>query len=278
MHALRAYSTEQLAWPGWLARFVGRVRTTWPWLLGLPVILLLMLFFGVAGLELPTQAQWVYADFIPRWIIQLIYFGLTALVFVAVGVSGVGYWRRLDEPRVRSGSLWPHLAPLFTDMLLHRRFRSPHRDRRYWGHLLLVIGFFAALVSAGLAVDLYALLYDGPISLTHPFKIMVNLSALPLLVGGVLLWRERFARARAVGYATAYDLFFIGMILVTIISGIASEIGRLALPVPVACGIYLFHLAAVFTLIGTSPFSKFSHVIYHTLALAHCRMASPPAR
>jgi len=273
MHALRALGTEALAWPSWMGRIVGGARTTWPWLFGLPLLFLAVVLFGVAGARFPSGSEWAFADFIPRWMIQLIFFSLAALVSISVVVSGVRFWRLLGERQVRASSPWPHLLPLLSEILFHRRFGSRRGRRRTWGHALLMGGFLASLISAGLAVDVYALMHAGPIPISHPFKIMVNISAVLLLAGGLLLWREAIARARKLGYATSYDLFFIATLLMTILSGIASELGRLALPAPAACCIYLLHLTAVFTLIATLPFSKFAHGLYHTLALLHRRAA-----
>jgi quinone-modifying oxidoreductase subunit QmoC len=76
-----------------------------------------------------------------------------------------------------------------------------------------------------------------------------------------------------VGATTAFDRFFLWVVLGVIGTGVATEVFRFV-PVPpiAACTIYLIHLSIVLTLFLTLPYSKFAHIVYRTLAMAHERL------
>jgi quinone-modifying oxidoreductase subunit QmoC len=56
-------------------------------------------------------------------------------------------------------------------------------------------------------------------------------------------------------------------------TGVLTEGFRfVAVPVELACALYVLHLGAVMTLFITVPYSKFAHIYYRTLAMTHERM------
>jgi quinone-modifying oxidoreductase subunit QmoC len=64
------------------------------------------------------------------------------------------------------------------------------------------------------------------------------------------------------------DVLFIGVITIVVLTGILSEVFRLATFHDGAAAAYYLHLVFIFFLIFYAPFSKFAHVVYHTTALA----------
>jgi quinone-modifying oxidoreductase subunit QmoC len=117
---------------------------------------------------------------------------------------------------------------------------------------------------------------EMPLPLGHPFKILGNLSAVLLVGGGVLLAASRFGTHRSLIRTSAFDLFFLGVVALVIVTGVIVEVARFTLPSIAAGLLYTAHLGVVLTLFLTFPYSKFAHMIYRTLALVHQRITTRP--
>jgi quinone-modifying oxidoreductase subunit QmoC len=194
----------------------------------------------------------------------------------------------LGANQERKGSLIGALIPAFLDIALHKKFSSCERGvpKRRWGHFLVMWGFIGAAITSGFAVVyLYRetvffswlkLQYSYPVPITHWVKWLGNISAVALVLGGLLLWFNRRAKGdKLVGTTTAFDRFFLWVVLAVIATGVFTELFRfIAVPVILACAVYLIHLAIVLTLFLTLPYSKFAHILYRTLAMAHERLTT----
>ena len=149
---------------------------------------------------------------------------------------------------------------------------------------LSVWGFIGAAVTSGFAVVyLYRdtvffswlnLQYAYPVPITHWVKLLGNFSAIILVIGGILLFVNRMAASdRLVGATTAFDRFFLWVVLAVIGTGVLTEIFRfMALDPMVGFTVYIVHLGVVLCLFLTLPYSKFAHILYRTLAMTHERM------
>jgi quinone-modifying oxidoreductase subunit QmoC len=170
--------------------------------------------------------------------------------------------------------------------MTHKKFSSCERGvaKRRWGHFFVMWGFVGAAVTSGFAVVyLYKdtvffswlnLGYTYPVPITHWVKWLGNISAVALVLGGLLLWfNRRTPSDKLVGSTTPFDRFFLWTVLGVIGTGVVTEVFRFV-PVPpiAACAVYLVHLSIVLTLFLTLPYSKFAHIVYRTLAMAHERL------
>ncbi len=274
LQVVRSLVIERLAFPRSLGRFVANVRTTWPVLLGAP-LLLWVLLLGLTG-HLGVPAHLVsWEEVVPHWMIYSVFFPVTLLVMAAAGVSARRFWVLLGSTGPpRKGSLPVALGAVAAELVTHRRFGCCETARpRRWGHLALVWGFVGAAVTSGLLiVALYGFHMELPLPLTHPFKILGNLSAVALLVGTAILVVERLKDPDRVGRTTAFDTFFLVVVALVVLTGTLVEVARLTLPAAVGLPMYVVHLSLVLTLFATFPYSKFAHMLYRTLALAHERM------
>ena len=55
-------------------------------------------------------------------------------------------------------------------------------------------------------------------------------------------------------------------------TGVLTELGRYLFTPTLACYVYILHLGAILCLFATTPYSKFAHLVYRTLAMVHERM------
>ena len=277
LQTVRAVVIEMLAYPKALGRLVGRAGTTWPVLIGAPILFWIAVLGATGHLSVPNGAL-VYGEFVPHWLIYSVFFPVAGWVVCASWVSGRGFWTLLGEGSPRSGSFLPHLLPVIMEIATHKRFASCEAARpRRSGHWLLLWGFVGAAITSGLLVlALYVFHSEMPLPQTHPFKLLGNISGVLLVVGGILLVRHRLVDTDQAGASTAFDTFFLTVVMAVIATGVLAEVGRFLVPASLACGVYVMHLGVVLSLFLTFPYSKFAHLMYRTLALVHARMVTPP--
>jgi quinone-modifying oxidoreductase, subunit QmoC len=292
MQTARALAVERLSTPASVGKLVGKAATTWPILIGLPILLWVALIGLSTGLGVPAWPDKIegagpgYHLFIHKWQIYSVMFPTMVLVMLAVYASGKRFWMMLEVGTAqRSGSFISHLIPVVTEILTHRRFAKCGTAKpRRLGHLALFWGFVGATATTTLvAIALYILGNPLPLGLAHPFKLLGNFSALLLLYGCGALALNRMADAKKAGTSTAFDTFFLGIIALVTVSGVLTEVLRLLHPADAGnlgglfyagCWVYVIHMGAVVSLFLTLPYSKFAHILYRTLAMVHERSLS----
>ena len=285
MQTLRALAVEHLAFPSFLGKLVGNVRFTWPLLVGVPVAFWFFLVALSKGFAIPdvdaelsfVEGRFHYDGFIPHELIYAVNLPVAAWVALAAWVSGRRFWTLLGGSGAsRSGSFLAKLVPALVEVATHKRFSScSAAGQRRWGHFGVMWGFVGAAVTSGLLV-VYLYGFDMyPLPLTHWVKWLGNISAVLLVVGGVVLLANRLRGGRQAGSSTAFDSFFLGIVLAVIATGVLTEAGRFLFDPAIACVVYVMHLGVVLTLFLTFPYSKFAHLMYRTLAMVHRMMVAP---
>jgi quinone-modifying oxidoreductase, subunit QmoC len=282
LQAVRSLAVESLAFPAFLGRWVAHARTTWPLLLGVPILFWAALLAGTGLLHVPPDFH-AYEQLVPHWLIYAVFLPMAAFVILASFVGGRRLWHALGSGVPRMGSFLAALGPVALEIATHKRFGECGEARyRRLGHLALFWGFAGAAVTSGLLiVAIYVQGESMPLGLGHPYKILGNVSAALLLLGGGLLVANRLTQEDRVGGSTAFDWFFGGVVSLVILTGVLAELARLlagngAVPAATAAGVYVVHLGVVTTLFVTFPYSKFAHLVYRTLAMVHERMAREP--
>jgi hypothetical protein len=275
MQALRASLTEHFAFPRVFGRWVGRARRLWPVLLGAPILFWIFLIHAF-GSFVPARLPLVYADLVPHSLIYVVNFSALGFALAASGVGVARAWRCWGEGAVRRGSVWRALWPVLQDVLLHRRFSScGTAASRRRGHFLLFWGFFGAALASGFIV-LAMILFNTslPLPLSHWIKLLGNAAALSLLLGVISLLAGRQGEGEPFGRASAFDNFFLGVVVLLVATGVLTEAGRLLLSPRWAISIYIVHLGAVLCLFLTTPYSKLAHALYRFAALLHQRLTA----
>lgn len=289
MQVARSLAVEELAWPRFVGRLVGKAATTWLVLLGVPLVFWIVALYLLHGLTPPSGANWGYDKVVPHWLIYAVYF---PTFFLAMGipafVGGTRAWKMwgANNPP-RSGSFIKALMQAVVDIVVHRKFTScsAAAQSRRWGHFLVMWGFIAAAAaSTFIVIWLYApdvlgwvgVVVDLPAPITfpmvqaHPFKILGNVAAVALVIGGVLILAYRMSDSSP--KSNAFDNLLLAVVLAVIATGVLSEVGRIFFSPSVAMWIYILHLSSVLCLFLSVPYSKFAHLVYRTLAMTHERM------
>ena len=286
MAVVRALTVERLSVPRIMGRLNGNIKTTWPALVFLPLLFWIVLLGVTTGLAIPDvnpnlpalEGRFHYEEFVPHVLIYAVYTTTTILVLAALWLSGRKFWGLIGSGAQRSGSLIGSLPGVFMDIATHKKFSSCDNGvpKRRWGHFLVMWGFVGAAVTSGILVIYMYGLHMYPLPLDHWVKWLGNFSAIALVVGGLLLYVNRLHTGdKLVGNTTSSDRFFLYVVIGVILTGVLTEVFRfVGIPPVVACAIYVLHLSIVLTLFVSVPYSKFAHILYRTLAMAHERMTT----
>ncbi len=283
--AVRSYAIMSYALPGFLRKAFSSPKYLLP-LLALPA-LLLFAFLGVAkDLTLP-KGEIVLNHLIPN---NDAYIGMAVIVaFVAVvaAMGGFRFWKGISEfetnPAPASGTrsgLLKSFGFAIVDIFKHGDFGKcqANKTNRYT-HLAIFYGFILLLLAAFLGAVYHLAGIESPYPLTSPIKIAGNLGSLLLLAGCVLaIYRRFFTGSSNRSETTYFDWFLILLLSFVAISGVATEVVRLAKLATATYSVYLVHLWLMFSLLIYAPFSKGAHLIYRTLAMAYAKQVGRVVR
>ncbi len=275
MAALRAITIANYSFPSWFARLFLNAAYL-PLLYVIPIILMGIYFVSFAphGFALPP-GKVVFSNWIPHEHVEAVGLALGAWVFFAIGVGLFRYWTALSKASSGSGEEVKRkgfISSLFEavlDVIFHRRFNECGESKyRFYAHFGVFYGFILLGISTLIAV--VYMLQGRPLGLplTDPGKIIGNTGAVLLFFGASWLIYERFVKKDRVGFGGYFDWFFLGNLYAVAITGILTEALRLA-NVAAAYYMYAIHLIFVFVLLIYAPYSKFAHLAYRTIALAH---------
>jgi quinone-modifying oxidoreductase subunit QmoC len=193
-----------------------------------------------------------------------------------------------------SGEFLPSFIEALKEIFAHTKFKKcgANSDRTL-AHRLVLFGFIGLFITTNWAVFyLYVFDWASPYSLEDPkilalfgqsqamitiayfsFKIFGNISALLLLIGGLMVLANRMKDRGFVSKTSSFDWIFAFIILLVAVTGILSEMLRLANMAEIAYPMYFIHLVFVFYIIGYLPFSKLAHLVYRTTAITYAKMA-----
>ncbi len=170
---------------------------------------------------------------------------------------------------------------LLEEVMTHKKFKDCGDDRsdRKAGHMLVFYAFLALMVVTGLiavahwggkvipAIDLL----HTPLNLTNPVKILANVGAIMLIVGLAILTNNRRSQDAAKTKSNYYDWYLLNVIWAVALTGVLSQLTRLAGIPQIAYFVYYLHLVTVWMLFAYLPWSKLGHLVYRTAALTYVR-------
>ena len=196
------------------------------------------------------------------WVVALL-----AILAYAVGITRmVSALRRAGH----DGKILPALIPAALEIVSHKRFAECGAEKsRYWGHLLTLFGFLGLFV-VGAIVGMGTLsgLIHPPLSILNPLKLLANISTVVIAAGLIVMLVERMGSREGRGPNTYFDWFFLLTLAGIVFTGMLSQILRLGESTTLMYPVYFVHLVLIFCLFLYGPYSKFSHFIYRTIAMA----------
>jgi quinone-modifying oxidoreductase subunit QmoC len=282
--AVRSYAITEYAVPKALGKAVKDPKKL-PLLLAVPVVIFLVVglvlkVFGVHWLNFSPHGGEIWQDhFISNFLVDSI---MVPTFFGAVAIFALGLKRfladihanALAEGKTKKEKIEPAgfvkaLLRVVPTILKHKKFNecSENSDRAtpHMMVLLSFIGLFIVTTCFFLAEWVFQI--EGPYSQINPVKWLANVSGIALILGGVLLIKNRAAKKDQV--STYWDWYLVGLVLLLGLTGLLTEAARLGHVAWLSYGLYAIHIILVWCLFAYTPFSKLAHFVYRTVALAY---------
>jgi citrate/tricarballylate utilization protein len=275
---VRVESYESFAWPSFAAAAFRR-----PW-----TATLLALGFGiavtVASVGRPFTARSNPADFyavMPHKTMVILSGVIAAFVLVAlaIGHRRFAVMAGREAPPYTTGEL--AIIPATRDVLTLKHLHATGEDCvdaeeqrrpwRRWLHHCTFYGFALCFASTTLAA-VYHLVFGwiAPYAYTSVPVVLGTVGGLGLVIGptGLFLLDRRRDPALTHSSERSLGAAFLTMLLLTSLTGVLLLVLR---ETPYMPALLLVHLAIVFALFVTLPYSKFVHGIYRAAALVKFR-------
>lgn len=298
MAAARNMIFQDLMFPGRLARWMSKPSGL-IWLIAFPALLWLVVWgimADIAGSWFPRAADGrivfgriFYGDYTIDPIFIITFFA--AQIIMIAGC--VKLWKRFEpeggvtvigKKKNWFVALWEVLweevisASKFSECDAGPATGEPERDRRI-SHTILVWGFaILTLVTTLVALGHWggkiipAILVETPMPLNYWIKVLANLGGFMLLIALAMLTWRRLTLPPKFQSSSYYDWYLLGIIWAVALTGMLSEIFRLADWIHLAFITYYIHLVVVWMLFAYTPWSKLGHFFYRICALVYIKM------
>lgn len=143
--------------------------------------------------------------------------------------------------------------------------------QRWFMHALMFYGFLGLLLA-----DILIAVYNPQrlqVPLTHPLKLLPLVSGVAMFVGvSYVMLRYRKDNYIDNGLTLGRDFLFLNLLFHTVLSGFLTVTLKRFGVQDWIMTIYLYHLASIFLLVVTGPFTRFQHVYLVPLMAALTRV------
>ena len=283
--AIRAYAISEYAGPKAIGRLL-RDKSKLPILLILPVVIFLVagLLSNMVGLNWlnfsPAGGHEIWqSSYINNYLVDII---MIPTFFFAVGTFALGLKRfiadmhanALAEGKTTQEKIDPvgfvqALIKIVPTIFKHQKFTECTENKeRSTAHMMVLFSFIGLFIVTNCFFFAEWILHiEGPYSQLNPVKWLGNIAGIALIVGGLLLWKNRAAKTDSV--SSYWDWYLLGLVLALGITGMGTQVLRLAGFYDTMAIVYLLHLISIWCLFAFTPFSKLAHLVYRTVAMAY---------
>ncbi len=278
--AIRSYAISEYATPKWLGKAVNDPKKL-PILLGIPVAIFIVLGLITGLLDFtPVGDEIAHSKFFSSWLVDMIFVPLWLFWIIPIFAIGIKRFAndihknavlegKTDKTRLEISGFIKALVRVLPTILKHSKFSecSENKDRAT-AHLMVFYSFVGLFIVTNIFfVVLYVFQIHGPYSQMNPVKWLANVSGVALIIGSILMIKNRLSKT---DQSTSYkDWYLLGLVLGVGLSGMLTEMTRLAGFASTSYSLYFVHLIIVFNLFAFLPFSKLAHLVYRTIAMAY---------
>ncbi|HFB83300.1 heterodisulfide reductase [Thermosulfuriphilus ammonigenes] len=241
------------------------------------------------GFEIPEgpvrYSEGFWHGFMPVVLVDAIFLPLVGLVALFSARGVINLWKDLCQSQGISPKLKPsagefldlYVWPTIGEILQHTRFQKCGATKeRATGHMMVLWAFIILFVVTNIVfIGADFLGFHTPWKIYNPVKILANVGAVLLIVGiFMILSMRREKTSQGILQSSYNDWLLIWLIVTVGLSGLGAELLRLANIKFLAYPVYLLHLASVFVLFLSLPFSKFAHLLYRTTVMVFERYSN----
>jgi len=284
--AVRSYAISEYASPKWLAKAINDPKKL-PILAAIPAVLFIVIGTITGLLDwTPDLSEGIaHHKFFSTWLVDL-HFVPASIFMAAVFALGLKrflgdiHQNALSEGKTNRETIEPvgfvmALIKVIPTIFTHNKFsQCTENNDRQIAHLLTLFGFLGCFIVTSI---IFLVLYGsyltpggplhGPWSQLNPIKWLANLAGISIIVGTALLIKNRLSKTDQL--STYKDWFLIYLAFGLGVTGMLTELTRLAGWAAVTFPMYFIHLIFVFFLICYLPYSKMAHIVYRTVAMAY---------
>jgi quinone-modifying oxidoreductase subunit QmoC len=286
--AVRAQAITEYSAPKPLAQALNNPLML-PILLLVPAVYILIMgtlmgkIFNFQFLNFSPEGTIVHAKMVSTWLVDVVM--LTAAGF-AVAVFANGLKRfitdihqnalaegKTDQQTIDAGGFIQALIRAIPTILRHAKFNECTENKaRGTSHMLVLFAFIGLFIVTNIFfVAIYVFQNHGPYSQLNPVKWLANVSGVALIIGSILLIKQRMDKP---DQKSAYkDWLLLGLVLGLGVTGMGTQIARLAGWAAVSYTVYFIHLMLIWFTFAYLPFSKLAHLVYRTVAIAYAEYA-----
>jgi len=280
--AIRSYAISEYAAPKAVGKLINDPKKI-PVLFAIPTVIFLVvgLITGLLNFSpgLNEHGQIAHHLFFSSWLVDMIFVPLAIWVVV---VFAMGLKRfiadihknaledgKTDKQNIDFKGFIDALIRVIPKILKHSQFsQCGENSNRATPHMMVLFSFIGLfIVTSIFFVVLYGFGIHGPYAQYNPVKILANISGIALIIGGLLLLKNRMDKTDEI--STYQDWYLIGLVLGLGITGMLTELTRLAGVAWLTYLLYFIHLIFVFNLFAFLPFSKLAHLVYRTVAMTY---------
>ncbi|MCP3874681.1 MAG: heterodisulfide reductase [Desulfobacteraceae bacterium] len=309
LSAIRSAAITEYAKPKVLANAVNDPSKL-PFLLGIPAIWFAILayitmahketmtkiFHSIFGDVLGGRLHWSHAhegaehviaqaDFFSTWFVDMTFVPIfTAAVLIFV-LNLKGFLNDIHKNAVLEGktdktsldfkAMVQALIKILPTILKHDKFNECESNKdRSTPHMMVLFAFIGCFIVTGIFfVVLYIFQTAGPYSQLNPVKWLANISGVAMVIGSAMMIKSRLDKKD--DQLTSYkDWFLLGLVFALGLTGMLTEMARLAHMAAVSYFFYYLHLIAIFNLFAFLPFSKMAHFVYRTAAMTYAEYSN----
>ncbi|MCJ7773147.1 MAG: quinone-interacting membrane-bound oxidoreductase complex subunit QmoC [Desulfobacterales bacterium] len=282
--AIRSYAIANYAVPKALGRAVNDPRKL-PILLAIPILLFFVVGLLTGLLDLtPEGGEIAHSKFFSTWLVDIFFIPLQVWVVTIFALGLKNFIKDIHENALLEGKtdkkeldikalVGASIKAVLT-ILKHDKFDECGENKdRSLSHMLVFFGFVGLFIVTGIFFfTLYVLKIHGPYSQLNPVKWLANIAGVSLVVGSILMIRNRLAKKDEVSSFKDWALIILAFSLG--VTGMLTEITRLFGLAYTSYWIYFIHLVCVFYLVAYLPFSKLAHLVYRTTALIYAEYSN----
>jgi quinone-modifying oxidoreductase subunit QmoC len=251
-----------------------------PIVLGIPAVLFLIVGLITGLLDFTPEGDKIaHGHFFSTWLVDIMMLPAAAWAVAnfAIGLKrfiGDMHQNALKEGKTDIETINPKgfimgLVRIILPVLKHDKFSecSENKDRAT-AHMMVLFGFIGLFIVTNIFFfTLYGLQIHGPYSQLNPVKWLANVAGVSLVIGSLLMIKNRLAKQDQV--STYKDWWLISWALALGATGLLTEMTRLAGMAGLSYALYYIHLMFVWSLFFFIPYSKLAHLVYRTTAMAY---------
>jgi quinone-modifying oxidoreductase subunit QmoC len=286
--AIRAQAITEYSGPKPLAKALNNPAML-PILLLVPAAYILVMgfvmqkIFNFQFLNFSPEGTIVHAKMVSTWLVDAVM--LTAAGFAAFTFfNGVKRFLndihqnalaegKTTQQTIDAGGFVQALIRTIPTILKHAKFNECTENKaRGTSHLLVLFSFIGLFIVTNIFfVAIYVFQNHGPYSQLNPVKWLANISGVALIIGSILLIKQRMNKP---DQKSAYkDWLLLGLVLGLGVTGMGAQLTRLADWAGPSYAIYFVHLILIWFTFAYLPFSKLAHLVYRTVAMTYAEYA-----